>query len=144
MQLLYFGGLVSICSFCQSFLDNTFLTFFIAMQDPRPEYKLFGTIVHSGFSPESGHYYAYIKVSIYISCFLIILKKISDKLFAYHRISVFLYRMQWVGGIAAMILLSHFQLCQRYCQKKFTFFSSLVPTKGKNLPPLILATFPMG
>ncbi|KAK9937636.1 hypothetical protein M0R45_014413 [Rubus argutus] len=30
-------------------------------QDPRPEYKLFGTIVHSGFSPESGHYYAYIK-----------------------------------------------------------------------------------
>ncbi|KAH7522460.1 ubiquitin carboxyl-terminal hydrolase 25 [Ziziphus jujuba] len=32
-----------------------------ASQDPRPEYKLFGTIVHSGFSPESGHYYAYIK-----------------------------------------------------------------------------------
>ncbi|XP_010535000.1 PREDICTED: ubiquitin carboxyl-terminal hydrolase 25-like isoform X2 [Tarenaya hassleriana] len=30
-------------------------------KDPRPEYKLFGTIVHSGFSPESGHYYAYIK-----------------------------------------------------------------------------------
>ncbi|KAM5586556.1 ubiquitin carboxyl-terminal hydrolase 25 [Rosa sericea] len=30
-------------------------------QDPRPEYKLCGTIVHSGFSPESGHYYAYIK-----------------------------------------------------------------------------------
>ncbi|XVE63240.1 hypothetical protein DITRI_Ditri07aG0004100 [Diplodiscus trichospermus] len=30
-------------------------------QDPQPEYNLFGTIVHSGYSPESGHYYAYIK-----------------------------------------------------------------------------------
>ncbi|TXG66562.1 hypothetical protein EZV62_007837 [Acer yangbiense] len=30
-------------------------------QDPQPEYNLFGTIVHSGFSPDSGHYYAYIK-----------------------------------------------------------------------------------
>ncbi|CAI0440733.1 unnamed protein product [Linum tenue] len=30
-------------------------------QDPQPEYSLFGTIVHSGFSPDSGHYYAYIK-----------------------------------------------------------------------------------
>ena len=34
------------------------------LQDPRPEYKLFGTIVHSGFSAESGHYYAYIKVIV--------------------------------------------------------------------------------
>ncbi|XP_050218113.1 ubiquitin carboxyl-terminal hydrolase 25 [Mercurialis annua] len=33
-------------------------------QDPRPEYNLFGTIVHSGYSPESGHYYAYIKDAI--------------------------------------------------------------------------------
>lgn len=32
-----------------------------ASQDPHPEYSLFATIVHSGFSPESGHYYAYIK-----------------------------------------------------------------------------------
>ncbi|XP_028092200.1 ubiquitin carboxyl-terminal hydrolase 25-like isoform X3 [Camellia sinensis] len=32
-----------------------------ANQDPHPEYNLFGTIVHSGFSPDSGHYYAYIK-----------------------------------------------------------------------------------
>ncbi|XP_052887692.1 ubiquitin carboxyl-terminal hydrolase 25-like isoform X3 [Gossypium arboreum] len=32
-----------------------------ASQDPRPEYSLFGTIVHLGSSPESGHYYAYIK-----------------------------------------------------------------------------------
>ncbi|KAI3969593.1 hypothetical protein MKX01_020154 [Papaver californicum] len=30
-------------------------------QDPHPEYNLFGTIVHSGYSPDSGHYYAYIK-----------------------------------------------------------------------------------
>ncbi|KAF5187791.1 Ubiquitin carboxyl-terminal hydrolase [Thalictrum thalictroides] len=30
-------------------------------QDPHPEYSLFGTIVHAGHSPESGHYYAYIK-----------------------------------------------------------------------------------
>ncbi|KAL0443669.1 UNVERIFIED_CONTAM: Ubiquitin carboxyl-terminal hydrolase 25 [Sesamum latifolium] len=33
-------------------------------QDQHPEYNLFGTIVHSGFSPDSGHYYAYIKDSI--------------------------------------------------------------------------------
>ncbi|KAK9268687.1 hypothetical protein L1049_000447 [Liquidambar formosana] len=32
-----------------------------ASQDPQPQYHLFGTIVHSGYSPESGHYYAYIK-----------------------------------------------------------------------------------
>lgn len=32
-----------------------------ASQDSHPEYTLFATIVHSGFSPESGHYYAYIK-----------------------------------------------------------------------------------
>ncbi|CAI9773526.1 unnamed protein product [Fraxinus pennsylvanica] len=32
-----------------------------ASEDPHPEYNLFGTIVHSGFSPNSGHYYAYIK-----------------------------------------------------------------------------------
>ncbi|XP_022717448.1 ubiquitin carboxyl-terminal hydrolase 25-like isoform X2 [Durio zibethinus] len=32
-----------------------------ASQDRQPEYNLFGTIVHSGYSPESGHYYAYIK-----------------------------------------------------------------------------------
>ncbi|XP_052206993.1 ubiquitin carboxyl-terminal hydrolase 25-like isoform X2 [Diospyros lotus] len=30
-------------------------------QDTHPEYSLFGSIVHSGFSPDSGHYYAYIK-----------------------------------------------------------------------------------
>ncbi|KAL5662499.1 hypothetical protein ACJX0J_029624, partial [Zea mays] len=30
-------------------------------QDPQPVYNLFGCIVHSGLSPESGHYYAYVK-----------------------------------------------------------------------------------
>lgn len=46
-----------------AFDDILFLSGFMckASQDPRPEYSLFGTIVHSGFSPESGHYYAYIK-----------------------------------------------------------------------------------
>ncbi|KAI4333390.1 hypothetical protein L6164_018212 [Bauhinia variegata] len=32
-----------------------------ASQDPQPEYTLIGTIVHSGYSPESGHYYSYVK-----------------------------------------------------------------------------------
>lgn len=32
-----------------------------ANKDPHPEYNLFATIVHSGFSQDSGHYYAYIK-----------------------------------------------------------------------------------
>ncbi|KAL3821306.1 hypothetical protein ACJIZ3_007211 [Penstemon smallii] len=32
-----------------------------ASQDLHPEYNLCGTIVHSGSSPDSGHYYAYIK-----------------------------------------------------------------------------------
>ncbi|CAN4103059.1 unnamed protein product [Withania somnifera] len=35
-----------------------------ASQDLHPEYNLFGTIVHSGFSPDSGHYYAYIKDTV--------------------------------------------------------------------------------
>ncbi|XP_051209976.1 ubiquitin carboxyl-terminal hydrolase 25 [Lolium perenne] len=30
-------------------------------QDSQPVYNLFGSIVHSGFSPDSGHYYAYVK-----------------------------------------------------------------------------------
>lgn len=33
-------------------------------QDSQPVYNLFASIVHSGFSPESGHYYAYVKDSI--------------------------------------------------------------------------------
>lgn len=35
-----------------------------ASQDLHPQYNLFGTIVHSGYSPESGHYYAYIKDAV--------------------------------------------------------------------------------
>ncbi|GER33619.1 ubiquitin carboxyl-terminal hydrolase [Striga asiatica] len=35
--------------------------FSFSESDQYPEYGLFGTIVHSGFSPDSGHYYAYIK-----------------------------------------------------------------------------------
>lgn len=30
-------------------------------QESEPKYNLFGSIVHAGYSPESGHYYAYIK-----------------------------------------------------------------------------------
>lgn len=30
-------------------------------QDSQPVYNLFGCIIHSGLSPESGHYYAYVK-----------------------------------------------------------------------------------
>ncbi|XP_062180080.1 ubiquitin carboxyl-terminal hydrolase 25-like [Phragmites australis] len=33
-------------------------------QDSQPVYNLFGSIVHSGLSPESGHYYAYVKDAI--------------------------------------------------------------------------------
>ncbi|KAI7737976.1 hypothetical protein M8C21_022822, partial [Ambrosia artemisiifolia] len=33
-------------------------------QDFHPEYKLFATIVHSGCSPDSGHYYAYVKDAV--------------------------------------------------------------------------------
>ncbi|KAF8024204.1 hypothetical protein BT93_F1411 [Corymbia citriodora subsp. variegata] len=33
-------------------------------QDTSPEYNLFGTIVHAGCSPDSGHYYAYIKDTV--------------------------------------------------------------------------------
>ncbi|GJX67863.1 ubiquitin carboxyl-terminal hydrolase 25, partial [Tanacetum coccineum] len=36
----------------------------VLVTDNFPEYKLFATIVHSGFSPDSGHYYAYIKDAV--------------------------------------------------------------------------------
>uniref|UniRef100_A0A7N0V6W1 Ubiquitin carboxyl-terminal hydrolase n=1 Tax=Kalanchoe fedtschenkoi TaxID=63787 RepID=A0A7N0V6W1_KALFE len=35
-----------------------------ATTDQHQDYKLFGTIVHSGYSPESGHYYAYVKDAV--------------------------------------------------------------------------------
>ncbi|CAH8293011.1 unnamed protein product [Eruca vesicaria subsp. sativa] len=49
-----------------SFGEILFLSTFMSKssKDPQPEYKLFGIIVHSGFSPESGHYYAYVKDSL--------------------------------------------------------------------------------
>ncbi|CAH9104311.1 unnamed protein product [Cuscuta epithymum] len=55
-----FGGKVDkLINFEEVLVLSSYLT--KANQDPHPEYKLFGTIVHSGFSPDSGHYYAYIK-----------------------------------------------------------------------------------
>lgn len=53
-----FNGIVHSC----------FTIFWPELQEKHAEYNLFGTIVHSGFSPDSGHYYAYIKVSFNISC----------------------------------------------------------------------------
>lgn len=47
----------------------TLIQLFHVLQDLHPEYTLFGSIVHSGFSPESGHYYAYIKVSLFMFFF---------------------------------------------------------------------------
>ncbi|KAJ0982357.1 hypothetical protein J5N97_010612 [Dioscorea zingiberensis] len=35
----------------------------VRSQDPQPEYSLFGSIVHSGYSRDAGHYYAYVKVA---------------------------------------------------------------------------------
>lgn len=72
MQAFYLTSVSRDCCLFLDIADSCFhisndAHFLIAMQDPRPEYKLFGTIVHSGFSPESGHYYAYIKVSVHLS-----------------------------------------------------------------------------
>lgn len=49
-----------------TFSEILFLSTFMSKssKDPQPEYKLFGIIVHSGYSPESGHYYAYVKDSL--------------------------------------------------------------------------------
>lgn len=48
------------------------------VQDSYPEYDLFATIVHSGFSPDSGHYYAYIKVFLTFPCIFSLLDIISE------------------------------------------------------------------
>jgi len=40
---------------------NNFLTF-TYWQDARPEYSLYGIVVHAGHSQDAGHYYAYVKV----------------------------------------------------------------------------------
>ncbi|XP_010543028.1 PREDICTED: ubiquitin carboxyl-terminal hydrolase 25 [Tarenaya hassleriana] len=55
-----FGGKIDkAIAFDEVLLLSSFMN--KTSKDPQPEYRLFGTIVHSGFSPESGHYYAYIK-----------------------------------------------------------------------------------
>ncbi|XWS27461.1 hypothetical protein CRYUN_Cryun26dG0117300 [Craigia yunnanensis] len=55
-----FGGKIDrLITFDEVLVLSSFMC--KASQDPQPEYNLFGTIVHSGYSPESGHYYAYIK-----------------------------------------------------------------------------------
>ncbi|GAB4849247.1 Ubiquitin carboxyl-terminal hydrolase 25 [Ancistrocladus abbreviatus] len=64
IQLKRFGGIFGgkidkAIAFEQILVLSSFMS--KASKDPCPEYNLFGTIVHSGSSPESGHYYAYIK-----------------------------------------------------------------------------------
>ncbi|KAF8110497.1 hypothetical protein N665_0083s0059 [Sinapis alba] len=55
-----FGGKIDkAITFGEILFLSTFMS--KSSKDPQPEYKLFGIIVHSGFSPESGHYYAYVK-----------------------------------------------------------------------------------
>ncbi|CAF1704471.1 hypothetical protein HID58_053796 [Brassica napus] len=55
-----FGGKIDKpITFGEILVLSTFMS--KASKDPQPEYKLFGIIVHSGISPESGHYYAYVK-----------------------------------------------------------------------------------
>ncbi|XVF79313.1 hypothetical protein PTKIN_Ptkin14bG0211400 [Pterospermum kingtungense] len=55
-----FGGKIDrLIAFEEVLVVSSFMS--KASQDARPEYNLFATIVHSGYSPESGHYYAYIK-----------------------------------------------------------------------------------
>ncbi|KAB5534581.1 hypothetical protein DKX38_017667 [Salix brachista] len=58
-----FGGKIDkAIAFKEFFILSSFMS--KTSQDPQPEYNLFGTIVHSGYSAESGHYYAYIKDAI--------------------------------------------------------------------------------
>ncbi|KAK8579332.1 hypothetical protein V6N12_069658 [Hibiscus sabdariffa] len=67
VQLKRFEGILGakidrLITFDEVLVLSSFLS--KASQDPQPVYNLFGTIVHSGYSPESGHYYAYIKDAI--------------------------------------------------------------------------------
>lgn len=63
-----FGGIESIIIRLCCIMTFILMHDVFFMQDQQPEYNLFGTIVHSGFSPDSGHYYAYIKV--FFGCFI--------------------------------------------------------------------------
>ncbi|KAJ6752023.1 hypothetical protein OIU85_002444 [Salix viminalis] len=56
------GRLISPIAFEEVLVLSSFMC--KTSQDPQPKYNLFGTIVHSGCSLESGHYYAYIKDTI--------------------------------------------------------------------------------
>ncbi|XP_010487240.1 PREDICTED: ubiquitin carboxyl-terminal hydrolase 25-like [Camelina sativa] len=67
IQLKRFGGIYGgkidkAISFGEILVLSNFMS--KASKDPQTEYKLFGIIVHAGFSPESGHYYAYVKDSL--------------------------------------------------------------------------------
>ncbi|KAK9674266.1 hypothetical protein RND81_12G222100 [Saponaria officinalis] len=58
-----FGGKIDrVIAFEEILVLSSFMC--KASQDPHAEYSLFATIVHSGYSPESGHYYAYIKDAV--------------------------------------------------------------------------------
>lgn len=58
-----FGGKIDkVITFEEVLVLSSFIC--KASQDLHLEYNLFGSIVHSGYSPESGHYYAYIKDAI--------------------------------------------------------------------------------
>lgn len=59
---IYGGKIDKAISFEEVLVLSSFMC--KTSQDPQPEYKLFATIVHSGYSPDSGHYYAYIKDAI--------------------------------------------------------------------------------
>lgn len=56
---LYGGKIDKLIAFEEVLVLSSYMN--KASQDSHPEYNLFATIVHSGYSPESGHYYAYIK-----------------------------------------------------------------------------------
>lgn len=55
----------------------------LSLQDLHPEYNLFGTIIHSGYSPDSGHYYAYIKVCYSHFIMLILINTLLINFFTY-------------------------------------------------------------
>ncbi|KAI4388231.1 hypothetical protein MLD38_000578 [Melastoma candidum] len=59
---IYGGKIDKAISFEELLLLSNFLC--RGNQDSSPEYYLFGTIVHAGISPDSGHYYAYVKDAV--------------------------------------------------------------------------------
>ena len=132
--------------YCLCMAHYLVLFWYCLWQDSHPEYNLFATIVHSGYSPESGHYYAYIKVSLHLSCSILyscfwysgLTKQLCHFFFPDFWFHLCVYRMQWVAGIAATILMFHFQPCRGFCQRRFTFFSFLVLMQGSHPPAKLL------